>query len=97
MGDAVLKHSISRKADRVLEALSFQELVNLRRGEGRIGAKVTPQAALAIASDDRLQNIPLAVSRVDVARAQRTALQVAEPVEHEKRVIARAAEMAIVG
>ncbi len=55
-----------------------------------------PHGTQAIALDDRLQNQPPVLGAVDVAGAQQAALQVTELVEAEQRVIAGAAEMAVV-
>ncbi len=66
--DAFLQHSIGRKADRVEEALSLQELVHLRRGEGGIGTEVAPQLPVSVSADDRLQHLAPAIGAMHVAR-----------------------------
>jgi hypothetical protein len=50
-----------------------------------------------VAGDYRLQNRVPTIGAVDVAGAQDTPLQIAELVEHEQRMVAGAAEMAVVG
>ena len=97
MGDAVLQHPIGGKADGVLESPGFQELVDLRRDEGGIGAEVMPERLVPVSSDHRLQHVAPLVGAVHVAGTQGAPFQIAELVEHEQRVKARAAEMAVVG
>ena len=97
MGDAFLKHLIGRQPDRVLVALGLQELVDLGVREGGIGAKVAAHVSLPISRDHRLQNIMPAIGGMDVAGRKRAAFQIAELVEHEQRMIAGAAEVAVVG
>ncbi len=97
MGDTFLKNRVGLKTDRVLVALGFQELVEVRQGKGGTPPKVAAQVPFTVSLNDGFQNVPPSVRVVDVARAQRTSLQVAKLVEQEKRVIAGAAEMAVVG
>ncbi len=82
MANAVLEHSIGGKADGVLEALGFQELVNLRRGEGGIATEVTPERLVPVSSDHRLQHVALLVGAVHVAGTKGAAFDVAELVGH---------------
>src|SRR3954454_25194060 len=49
-----------------------------------------------IASNHRLQHRTPTIGTMDVARPQDTAFDIAELVEHEERVVAGAAEMAVV-
>ena len=75
----------------------LQQLVDLGLGERRIGAEVQIDAPLAVAGDHRLQHQAPVLGTVDVAGPQETALQIAELVEHEQRVVAGAAEVAVPG
>jgi hypothetical protein len=97
MADPRLQDRVGRQADGVLDALGFQGLVQLGLGEGRVAAEVQLDAARAVASEHRLQDRAPVVRAVDVARPQEAALQVAELVEQEQRVIAGAAEVAVPG
>src|SRR4051794_18819764 len=96
MSDPAVENSISRKADHVPVVLRFQEFVDLRRGKTRIGAEVAPLHRGSVAGDDRLQHLTPALGGVNVAGPQGTAFQVTELVEHEERVVAGAAEVAVV-
>ena len=84
VADALLQQAVGRQPDRILVAFGLQELVDLGVGKGGIGAEVAAEAAL-LAGHDRFEYAPPAVCRMDVARTQRTPLQVAELVEHEQR------------
>jgi hypothetical protein len=95
--DALLQHPVGGQPDRVLDAPSFEELVQLWPGEGGIRAEVQALHLASVARHHRLQHRAPAVGGVHVARPQRAALQVAELVEHEERVVAGAAEVAVVG
>ena len=81
--------SASWQADRILDALLLQPLVDLRLGEGCIGAEVEVDATLAIAGDHRLQDEAPIRGAVDVARPEERPLEIAELVEHEQRVVAQ--------
>ena len=95
--DAVVQHLVGRKPDGVLEAFRFQKLINLGRGEGGVTTEITPECLVPVSSDHRVQHIAPFMGAVHVARTQGATLQIAELVEHEQRVIARAAEVTIVG
>ena len=97
IADTLLQNAIGRQPDRVLVAFGRQELVDLGVGKGGIGAEVAAEAALPVTGQDRFEHALPAVRRMDVARAQRTAFEVAELVEHEQRMIAGTREMAVVG
>ena len=88
---------IGRQPDRVADAFGLQQLVDLRLGERRVGAEVQIDAALAVAGHNRLQDQAPVLGAVHVARPEPAALQVAELVEHEQRMVAGTAEVAIVG
>ncbi len=83
MADALLQNAVGRQADRVIAAFGFEERLDLGAGAGVIGAEVAAKLALPIARHDRFEQVLPAVRRMDVARAQRGTLQVAELVEHE--------------
>ena len=97
VADPTLQHLVGREPDRVADVLRLQQLVDLWLGERRIGAEVEIDAPLAVAGDHRLQHQAPVLGAMDVARSQETALQVAVLIEHEQRVIARAAEVAVPG
>src|SRR3954452_12004620 len=97
MSDPALENRIGGQADHVPVVLRFQELVDLRRGKTRIGAEVAPLYRGPVAGDHRLQHRAPALSGVNVAGTKRTPLQVAELAEHEQRMIAGAAKVAVVG
>ena len=93
----LLQNAVGRQPDRVLVAFGLQELVDLGVGKGGIGAEVVAEVALPVAGHDRFEHVLPAVRRVNVARTQRAAFQIAELVEHEQRMIAGAGEVAVVG
>ena len=97
VADPLLQDAVGRQPDRVLVAFGLQELVDLGVGKGGIGAEVAAEVALPVAGHDRFEHVLPAVRRMDVARAQRTAFEVAELVEHEQRMVAGAGEVAVVG
>ena len=97
VADPVLKNPIGRQPDRVLVAFGLQELVDLGVGKGGIGAEVAAKVSLPIAGHGRCEHVLPAVRRMDVARAQRRTLQIAELVEHEQWMVAGAGEVAVVG
>ena len=92
-----LKNLIGGEPDRVFVPLGLQELVDLRVCEGGIGAKEAAHLTVPITRDYRFHNIPPAVGRVNVAGTQSAAFQIAELVEDEQRMVAGAAEVAVVG
>jgi hypothetical protein len=83
--------------DRVPHAFDFEELVDIRIGEGRVASKIQPRPLAPVARYDRFQYSTPAVGAVDIAGSQRAPFHIAELVEHEQRVIAHAAEVAVVG
>ena len=95
--DVFPQHSIGGKADRIQEALSLQELVHRRRGEGGIGTKVAPQLPFSVSFNDRLQHLAPAMGAMHVAGTQGAPFKIAELVEAEQRMVTGAAEMAVVG
>ena len=96
MGDAFLKNRVGLETDGVGEALGFQELIDARCGECGIAPEVASQPVMPIADDNRLQNVAPIMCTVNVAGTQATPFQIAELVEQEKRMVARAAEVTVV-
>src|SRR5215469_2906717 len=90
IADPLLQHLIGRKADRILDSLGFEELVDIGIGKSSIGADVEARDLAAIARHDRRQHVPPAVRAVDVTGTQRRAFQVTELVEHKQWMIAGA-------
>jgi hypothetical protein len=70
--------------------LCFEKLVHLGVGEGRVASEIKTLHGSPVACDHRFQHSAPAV-------AQGAPLGIAELVEHEQRVVAGAAEMAVVG
>ena len=68
----------------------------LAGGEGGIGAEVASDRPVPVSGDHRLQRVAPLVGAVHVAGTNGAAFNVSELVEHEQRVKARAAEMAVV-
>ena len=48
VSDPLLQDRVGRQADGVADALGFQQLVQLRLGEGRVAAEVEDKAPVAI-------------------------------------------------
>ena len=97
MADPVLQDLVGRQPDGVLEALGFEELVDLRLGKGRIAPKIEALHAAPVARDHRFQHRPPVIGAMHIARPQGAPLHIAKLVEHEQRVVAGAAEMSVVG
>jgi hypothetical protein len=95
MTNPSLEHVVGRQADRILDALLLQPLVDLRLGEGCIGAEVEIDATLAIAGNHRLQDEAPIRGAVDGARPEERPLEIAELVEHEQRAVAVTAEVSV--
>src|SRR4051794_8595972 len=92
-----LQDRIGRKPDGVADVLGFQQLVQLGLGEAGVAAEVQGASAPAVAGDHRLEDLPPAFRAVHVAGPQGAALEVAELVQDEQRVVAGAAEVAVPG
>ena len=97
MGDALLENLVGGQADRIENALCFKILVDVRRDECGIAAKVEANLPHLVACNNRGQDIPPAVGTVDIAGTQATPFQVTHVVEQEQGVIASTAEVAVVG
>src|SRR4051812_10814631 len=87
--DLSLKDSVGGQADGIAITLRLQEVVDLGRGKTRVSPEVAPLHRVSVAGDHRLQHRTPALGGVDVTRAQGTAFQVAELVDHEQRVARR--------
>ena len=83
MADAFLENLVGFEADRVQEALGFEVIVNLRRGEGGIAPEIQSYLPTLIANDNRLQHAFPVIGTVDVAGTEGTPFQIAELVEQE--------------
>lgn len=77
MGDTFLKNRVGLKTDRVLVALGFQELIEVRCGKGRITSEVVPQLSISILGDHGFQNVAPSMSAMDIAGAQGAPLKIA--------------------
>ena len=53
IADPALQDLVGRQPDRVLDPLGFQELVDLRHGEGRVGPEIDARDLAPIARHDR--------------------------------------------
>src|SRR5580704_14672594 len=95
VADAFLQHTVGRQPDRVVEALGFQELVNLGVCKSGIGAKIEARDLAPIARHDRFEHVLTAVRAMYVTGTQGAAFQIAELVEEEQRMIAGAGVMAV--
>ena len=95
--DPLLQDRVGRQADGVADALGLEQLVELGLGERRVAAEVEGEAPPAVAGDHRHQHGAPLVGAVDVAGPQQAALEVAELVEDEQRVVTGAAEVAVPG
>lgn len=95
MRNLVLQDATGAQPDRVEIVLSFQHLVEVWNGKGRIGPEEPHQATIRVSRDDRLQNRVPSFRAVHIAGPQGAAFEVTELVEHEQGVIAHAAKMAV--
>ena len=95
IADPLLQDAVGRKPDRILDPLGFEILVDLGIGEAGVGAEIDARDLAAIARHDRLQHALPSIGAVNVAGTQGAALQIAELVEHEQRMIAGAFVMAV--
>jgi hypothetical protein len=97
VSDPLLQDTVGRQPDGVADVLRLEQVIDLGLGEASIAAEVEDEATFAVARDHRLEHRSPALRAVDVARPQGTALEVAELVEHEQRMVAGAAEVTVVG
>jgi hypothetical protein len=97
IADRALQDAVGWQPDRVADMPGFEKLVHLGVGESCITSEIEALHYVPVAGDHRLQHRAPAVCAVHVAWPQGAALDIAELIEHEQRVITGAAEMAIVG
>ena len=90
MADPLLQDAVRRQTNRVFDPLGFEILVDLGIGEAGVGAKINARDLAPIPRHDRLKHAVPSIGAVDVARTKRASFQIAELVEHEERMIARA-------
>ena len=74
VSDVRLASLVPRQLDRALEALCFQELVDLRHGEGGVGAEVATELPISIPGDEPFQHLAPAIGRAHTAGTQGAAL-----------------------
>src|SRR5207248_7203186 len=67
VSDLALQDGVGRQPDRIAVALGFEELVDLRVGEGCVAAEIAPLHRAPVADDHRLQHVPPAGGAVHVA------------------------------
>ena len=92
--NAVTGYAVGRQPNGVFDPFAFEVAVDLGIGEACVRQELKARDFAAIARQDRLQNALPAIGAVNVAGPQGAALQTAELVEHEQRVIAGAFVMA---
>jgi hypothetical protein len=92
---AKLADSGGRKPDRSPDPLGFEEPIDPRLGEGRVGAEVETRDYVAIAGHNWPKHALSPVGAVYIAGAQRAEFQIAELVDDEKWVIAGKTKVAV--
>ena len=95
-GDPPLQHLVAGEPYSVKDLLLLEVLIDIRFGEGGIGPKVPAHSRRRIARQYRTQHLPPVARTMYVARTEHGPLAVPELVEHEQRVIAHAAKVAVV-
>ena len=90
-----MQDAVRWQADRVFDPFGFEELVDIGIGEAGVSAKVDSRDFASIARHDRFENALPTIGAMNVPRPQGAALQIAELVEHEQRMIAGAFVMAV--
>jgi len=75
----------------------LQVSVYLRPGEDSISPKQQPPFSFLVSLHNRFQDLPPALSAVDIARPQYRPFAVPELVEAKERMIANTAEVAVIG
>uniref|UniRef100_E6QHB4 Uncharacterized protein n=1 Tax=mine drainage metagenome TaxID=410659 RepID=E6QHB4_9ZZZZ len=90
-----MQNLICGKADRVLDAFGFQELVHIRLREGCVATEGDTFHRSLVACNDRLENVFPPIGAMHVAGSERASLQIPELVEHEERMKAGATEMPV--
>src|SRR3954467_8247900 len=87
ISNLILQDLVGRKPDRVACTLGFKKLVDFGIGESGVTSKIEMLHDAPVTRDARPQQRAPAVSAVDVARSQRTPLNIAKLIEHKQRVI----------
>src|SRR3954471_22392473 len=83
ISNLILQDLVGRKPDRIACTLGFKKLVDLGIGESGVGSEIQMFHNAPVTPNHWLQQRAPAVSTVDVARPQRTPLDIAELIEHE--------------
>jgi hypothetical protein len=96
-GDLALQHGVGLDPDGIPEGFLLQQAQQLRAGERRVAPEELGDVEIPVACDDRQQHAPPVLGAGAVAPPEHDPLQVAELVEQEQRVVARTAEVAVVG
>ena len=97
MRDPRTQDGIAGQPDGVEIACLLQPPIDRGNCIGGVSAEEAHEVALGISSDHRVEDLLPTVGAVDVAIAQGAALQHAELVEQEVRVVASAVEMPVPG
>src|SRR5215208_7207740 len=97
ISDLILQDLVGRKPDRVAGTLGFKKLVDFRIGKSGVTSKIQMLHNAPVTSNHRLQHRAPAIGTMDIARPQRTPLDIAELVEHKQRMVTGAGKVAIVG
>jgi len=97
MLDTLLQYLVSRKPDGIANVPWLQVFVCLWFGKGSISPEQQPPFFLLVSLHNRLQDLPPALSTVDIARPQHRPFAIPELVEAKERMIAHTAEVAVIG
>ena len=97
MSGALLQDVVGWQPDRILEACGLQEPVDLRVREGGVGAEVAAHLPRPLTRDHGFEHILPTFCRMDIARTQYAAFEIAELVEYKQVVIAGEAAATVVG
>src|SRR5665647_3654430 len=88
---------VSLEPDGIEDSFILQVLIHIRRGEGRVPSQEELLLRVLVPVHYGGEELPPAVSRVDVAGSQDRPLAVAVVVEAEERMVAGGFKVAIVG
>jgi hypothetical protein len=67
VANPLLQDAVGGETDRILDALGFEKLIDVRIGEARISAEIDARDLAAIARQDRLQHALPSIGAVHVA------------------------------
>ena len=87
VADPVLQDPVRRQQDRVFDSFGFEIFVDIGIGKAGVSAKIDARDLAAIARHDGIMHTLPAIGAVDVAGTTRAALQIAELIEDEQRMI----------